>query len=557
MLEKELTQYIKTKYPLENESCEWKEYSSLNHSVKGREGNDIVSYISGISNMEGGVLIIGVNDTTGEIAGIQDFHHYTAENMKIRLAEQIINLPVEGLNIEQITTSDTNRTIWIIHIPKHSPRRIVYAQKTAWQRAGDSLIKITPEREDAILNEPLTITRDWSAETVPNANLADLDPEAIAKARHMYSIKNPRIKEEIKAWDDVTFLNNAKVTIKGHITYAALILLGKDVSEALLSPFQARIMWALQDKENNIKDYQSFTCPMIMSVDSVYSKIRNIRYRYMNDSTIFPEELDLYDSGLIREALHNCIAHQDYQMRGRINVVENEDGYLIFSNPGTFLPGSIESILYANTPPDYYRNPLLANAMVSLNMIDTVGGGIKRMFDAQRRRLFPMPEYDLSHSKVEVKVIGKVLDDTFAELLLEHLDLNIVEIYLLDKVQKKKSLSYEETRILKAKRLIEGRKPNFYLSKPLSVITGQKMRYSKNKGLKKAQYLEMIMKAIDEHKSLSRKDIDDLLLDILPSILTMKQKQSCIHHYLSELRISGKIVNVGSKHYPAWVRNRS
>jgi len=326
MLEKELTQYIKTKYPHENESCEWKEYSQLNHSVCGRAGNDIVSYISGISNMEGGVLIIGVNDTTGEIAGIQDFHHYTAENIKIRLADQIINLPVEGLVIEPITTSDTCRTIWIIHIPKHSPRRIVYAHKTAWQRAGDSLIKITSEREDAILSEPLTITRDWSAEIVPNAKLADFDPEAIAKARLMYSVKNPRIKAEIDGWDDVTFLNNAKVTIKGQITYAALILLGKDVSEALLSPFQARIMWALQDKDNNIKDYQSFTCPMIMSVDSVYSKIRNIRYRYMNDSTIFPEELDLYDPGLIREALHNCIAHQDYQLRGRINVVESEDG---------------------------------------------------------------------------------------------------------------------------------------------------------------------------------------------------------------------------------------
>jgi len=554
MLEKELTQYIKTKYPHENESCEWKEYSQLNHSVCGRAGNDIVSYISGISNMEGGVLIIGVNDTTGEIAGIQDFHHYTAENIKIRLADQIINLPVEGLVIEPITTSDTCRTIWIIHIPKHSPRRIVYAHKTAWQRAGDSLIKITSEREDAILSEPLTITRDWSAEIVPNAKLADFDPEAIAKARLMYSVKNPRIKAEIDGWDDVTFLNNAKVTIKGQITYAALILLGKDVSEALLSPFQARIMWALQDKDNNIKDYQSFTCPMIMSVDSVYSKIRNIRYRYMNDSTIFPEELDLYDPGLIREALHNCIAHQDYQLRGRINVVENEDGYLVFSNPGTFLPGSIESILYANMPPDMYRNPFLANAMVSLNMIDTVGGGIKRMFEAQRRRLFPMPEYDLSQNKVVVKIIGKVIDDTFAELLLKHLDLSIVEIYLLDKVQKKKPLSDDETQLLKTKRLIEGRKPNFYLSKPLSILTGQKMRYSKNKGLKKAQYLELILKAIDEHKRVSRKDIDDLLLDILPSILTMKQKQTCIHHYLSELRITGKIVNVGNKKYPAWER---
>ena len=33
--------------------------------------------------------------------------------------------------------------------------------------------------------------------------------------------------------------------------------------------------------------------------------------------------------------------------------------------------------------------------MVSLNMIDTIGSGIKRMFRYQRQRFFPMPDYDL------------------------------------------------------------------------------------------------------------------------------------------------------------------
>lgn len=30
-----------------------------------------------------------------------------------------------------------------------------------------------------------------------------------------------------------------------------------------------------------------------------------------------------YDDYTIREALHNCIAHQDYTMQQRINFVEN------------------------------------------------------------------------------------------------------------------------------------------------------------------------------------------------------------------------------------------
>ena len=552
MLEKELVEFIKASYPHENESCEWKAYSSLKHSVNGHPGDDIVSYISGISNMEGGTLIIGVKDKTGEIVGIRDFSSYTPESIKSRIMDQMISLPSEGFWVEPKQTSDSMQVIWIFHIPRHLPRKVVFAHHKAWQRAGDSLIPLTIERDESITIEPLLLPRDWSAEIVPNATIEDLSPNAIAKARQMYLVKNPRLKAEIESWDDITFLNNAKVTIKNKITNTAIILLGKSESETLIAPCQAKIMWVLKAKDNSDKDYQSFSCPMIESVDLVFNKIRNLRYRYMNDSSIFPEEMDLYEPALIREALHNCIAHQDYQMGGRINVVENEDSYLIFSNCGVFLPGSIETVLYAGTPPELYRNPFLANAMVSLNMIDTLGGGIRRMYEAQRKRLFPMPEYDIANNRVEVRIIGKVIDDAFAKLLIKHADLSIREIYLLDKVQKNKPISDEEARELKKKKYIEGRKPHFFLSKPLSDVTEQKMRYTKNRGFKKQQYKEMVLKALEEHTVLTRKEIDDLLLDMLSPLLSFEQKTTCIGNYISELRASGLIINTGSKRYPRW-----
>jgi ATP-dependent DNA helicase RecG len=40
----------------------------------------------------------------------------------------------------------------------------------------------------------------------------------------------------------------------------------------------------------------------------------------------------MYDPWIIREFLHNCIAHQDYEKRARISVVEFEDGRLVFTN---------------------------------------------------------------------------------------------------------------------------------------------------------------------------------------------------------------------------------
>jgi len=53
-------------------------------------------------------------------------------------------------------------------------------------------------------------------------------------------------------------------------------------------------------------------------------------------------------------------------------------------------------MIQSDVLPEVYRNPFLAQAMVNLNMIDTIGSGIKRMFTLQRQRSFPMPDYELS-----------------------------------------------------------------------------------------------------------------------------------------------------------------
>ncbi len=146
---------------------------------------------------------------------------------------------------------------------------------------------------------------------------------------------------EYPNWDDMTFLNKAKVCINGKITRTAILLLGKPESEHFLSPTTSKISWILKDKDNLEKDYAHFYCPLILQVDEVSAKIRNLKYRYIKDGTLFPDEVNQYEPYTIREALNNCIAHQDYTMGGKINVVENEDGFLIFLNSGTFIPGSV------------------------------------------------------------------------------------------------------------------------------------------------------------------------------------------------------------------------
>ena len=364
------------------------------------------------------------------------------------------------VNVHRINTE--SGIVLMFEIPPAPKGMPVSWKGHYYGRDGESLGALNSEEYDRIRKQ--NVHEDWSAQIIDTANIGDLSEEAIKKAREQYAEKNPKLKETITSWTDTAFLNKTKVCINGKITRTAILLLGKPESEHFINPSLAKITWILKDRDNIEKDYAHFTCPLLSEVENVYAKIRNLKYRYLQSGTLFPDEVDQFEPYIIREAINNCIAHQDYTLGGKINVVEREDGILTFINSGSFIPGSVEKVIEADAPETEYRNPFLANAMVNLNMIDTIGSGIKKMFVLQKNKFFPLPDYDLSNNKVKVQIIGKVVDEKYAKKLAQFDDLSLQDIILLDKVAKHKPLLDSEIKNLKKKKLIEGRKPNFYIS---------------------------------------------------------------------------------------------
>ncbi len=544
MTEKELQNYLINNFPIENEKCEWKEFKSLKNFVAGKEGNDIVSYISAIANMQGGHLVLGVKDETLEVAGIQDFAGYSINEIRYRINGNCTNLDIENFSVKEFKTSDTNKTVWILKIPKHLFRLPVYAHKKTWQRIDDNLVAMTKSRLDAILTE-IIINEDWSKEIIDEASIDDLDTEAIKKAKIEFLKRNPKYSDEIGKWSDVDFLNKAKITIKSKITRTALILLGKEESEHYLNS-TVKIRWNLKSLDNQDKDYEIFSIPFLLNIDEVYKKIRNLKYRYLREGTLFPNEVLRYEPFIIRESLNNAIAHQDYTKGARINVVEFEDDHLVFSNYGSFLPKSVEEVVLNDTPEEVYRNPFLVEAMKNLDMIETQGGGIRKMFNFQRQRFFPLPDFDFNDNKVKVTITGKILDENFARILVKNSELKLEEIILLDKVQKKKEISESEFKHLKKCKYIEGRKPNIYLSHDIVVSVNNeelKREYLENRSFDDPHFKEMILEYLRKWGKCKRDKIDNLIIPKLSTALSEEKRKNKVTNYLSALRMEGKIIN--------------
>ena len=355
-----------------------------------------------ISGKNVGYLVFGINDSTHEVVGTQ-FDPITAKkgNQNLLLWLSLGLQPNVGFEYEIVEHPDGTVVIFKVNAAWDRPVRFY---GTAYIRVGSSKTQLSnhPEKERIIW----TRRTDWSGLICERVSFDDLDLVAIRKAREQFIIKHPGQASECAQWDNTTFLNKAKLAIHGDLTNAALLLLGKPESATLLSPAVAKISWILKDAQNRELDYEHFGPPFILNVDKVLNRIRNLTLRTLPSGTLFPQEISQYDPWVIREALHNCIAHQDYGLRGRIEIVETPEN-VILTNVGSFLPGDVRTVIQQDAPLEIYRNPFLAEAMVNLNMIDTQGGGIKRMFQAQIRRYFPLPDYDLSnYERVIVKIPG-------------------------------------------------------------------------------------------------------------------------------------------------------
>ena len=537
----------------ESEVVEFKE-AKTNYSF-----NEIGKYFSALSNeanirgFQEAWLVFGISNDK-KFTGTEFRKQGGLQNLK----KELVNGTNERLTFLEIYEVYMHKCrIIAFQIPPAIRGIPTTWQGAAYAREHESVCPLPMNKVDLIRSQ---IGMDWSKEIVKEASLDDLDPTAVQKARELFSKRQSdrrKAQEILSQLSDIEVLNKAGITIKGEITRTALLLLGKSEASYFFDGFIPRITWTLYNADNSVKAYEHFDMPLLLAVDNVYSKIRNEKYRYIaGQQTLFPDEVNQYEPELIKELINNCIAHQDYRMRGKINVEEFEDR-LVFMNEGAFIPETIEAALEPGYKPPYYRNMFLCNAMVNLYMIDSNSMGIPMIYQIQRDKCFPLPTYDLSVvNRVKVIIYGKILDKNYTQLLRADTDINMGIVFLLDKVQKKEIISKESFKILKRQGLVEGRYPNIFVSFKIADLVGQRAVYVRNKGLDDDICKQLIMKALETMGEASKQEIMEVLENALPEILNEDQKSKKVSNLLQSMKREGLVEAEGKTRHAKWVLQR-
>lgn len=515
--------------------------------------DDIGKYFSALANEanlrggESGWLVFGVNNRSRAVVGTD----YRPQADRL-----------QSLKMQMAADAEPRITFREIHELHHADGRVLLFQipaapcgiPIAWKghyyaRAGESLVSLGLDKLDEIRRQ--TFAQDWTAQLVADASLDDLDEAAVQKARESFAQKyaNRFAPNEVENWPVATFLDRARITQDGRITRTALLLLGKAESAYRLSPYPAQLTWKLEGQE---RAYEHFAPPFLLNSTRLYQRIRNIQLRILPQDELMPVEVSKYDQQIVLESLHNCIAHQDYTRNGRVVVTELPDR-LVFENEGGFFEGQPDEYIRGSKVPRRYRNPFLAQAMAELNMIDTMGYGIHSIYKGQVRRYFPLPDYDLSQpGAVKMTLYGGVVDPAYSRLLIQKTDLPLVDVLTLDRVQKKLLIPDEAAARLRRAGLIEGRKPNYFVSASVAKATASVADYIRTRGQDDAFYAKLITDYLALKGGANRAEINQLLLDKLSDALSEKQKAIKISTLLTKLRRQGAIVNAGSDTAPSW-----
>lgn len=522
---------------------EWLDFKEAKQSF---DLDDLGRYVSALANeanlheRECGWLIFGVRDRREAATGLRP-----VVGSSFKTGVQALN----GLKlaIAQGTSPSVtfSRVFEIAHEECTAGSRVLMFQisaaprgmPVAWKghyygRAGESLVPLGAKAESIRMQSAAI---DWTARCVAR-DWQLLSSTALARGRELYAAKHPRRAADARHWSDERFLAELRLARNGALTRAALLLFGQAAAIAALGDVSPRLTWQLAGAAGEVLDYEHFSLPLILSIDALVTKIRIHTVRILPPGQLAPLEVPNYDDWVLREALLNCVAHQDYCLGGRVMVTEFPDA-LQLSNAGAFIPESVDRVLNMNTAVHFYRNPCLTDAMVELGLIDTIGSGIRRMFSTQRDRYFPMPDFEIGTAPptVSVRIFGREIDPAFTRTLLSVSDLTLAQVVALDHVQKRRPIDGRVLTELRQRKLVEGRTPSIYIAASVADALNQRGQYTRNHGLQKPALKQLVLSLIDKFGKASREEINQTLLDAMPSVLSAQQKANRIKNLLSEM----------------------
>ncbi|WP_376777659.1 ATP-binding protein [Deinococcus rubellus] len=340
------------------------------HLSAGVMPDELARYAVALANTRGGVIQVEAGEGSAELHPLQVTHAIFALSGG-RLSVNVARSQNEGG--AAALSIFVPQALYLLSAPDGSV--------SAWD--GQTFVPVSPA------DAPLSAQPDYTASVPVTASLADLDPLEVARLR---SISHRGALSQLA---DLDFLQELGLVVPdsgGELrpTIAGILLAGTERALRAHLP-QAEVCY-YHHAESDV-EFQ-FREDLLRPLTAALARLSEL-IQARNSFTpvqvgLFRIEVWDHDEAVYREALLNALTHRDYQLRDVVHVHHYPDRLEIM-NPGGLSGGITAANILRHQPKR--RNPLLAEALARLGLVERAGVGVDKMYAMMLRCGKEPPEY--------------------------------------------------------------------------------------------------------------------------------------------------------------------
>jgi len=334
-----------------------------------------------------GFLLIGADDKSGAPSGLK-----ATDELLRNLAGLVSDgniLPPPAIAVYRQTLSSGGGDIAVVEVQPSELPPVRYKGQ-AWIRRGPRK-GIANETEESLLIERRTAaSRTFDAQPCVGAGLSDLALDLFINTYRPLAIDAETIAENNRPVEQQLASLRFFDLSRNYPTYAGLILFAKDLLGWLPNAYVQHVRFDGPTMASDVADEKRFQGDLLSIVRDLNVFVRLITsHRPVPISPLEETMVSDYPEVAVRELLVNAILHRSYEAPAPVRFYQYSDR-LEIQNPGP---------LYGVARPDNfpsqtsYRNPVLAEALKTLGLINRFGRGVERAQSALAKNGSPPAEF--------------------------------------------------------------------------------------------------------------------------------------------------------------------
>lgn len=353
----------------------------------------------GLANARGGTVLVGVDAVSGSARDAGELHPLMITHAIFELSGGRLTVNVQHHRLPG------GARVLAVFVP-HAPYVLAAPDGSVITWDGAHLVPVTPGESEPVADQ------DFTATVPPDASLADLDPAEVARLRGLGR------RASAANLPDLDFLRELGLLIPSggalRPTLAAILLAGTPAALRAHVPQSEVCFYHHQTTDVEFQFREDLLRP-IPALLTRLAELIQARNRFTPVQVgLFRIEVWDQDEVVYREALLNALTHRDYTLRDAVHVHHFPDRLEIM-NPGG-LPGGITPGNILRHQPKR-RNPLLAESLARLGLVERAGVGVDKMYSLMLRHGKEPPEYTTYPDSVTLALHSPGFDAEFVRFV--------------------------------------------------------------------------------------------------------------------------------------------